>query len=175
LRSSVARAPPRPLNGITLAAMKARNTIHEDFVARFHSGDRPTPATDAEVDSVEAGLGTKLPGAFRAFMTRFGPVHTPGILDQITERGLDHPDIQEFLSASEAVENTKGYWSAGMPDHVIGIASDCMGNMIGFGRSSERPDDAPVLFFDHDLVEVSEIAPSFDSFLDWYLDHLNGS
>jgi hypothetical protein len=158
-----------------LAAMGPRTTIHEDFVSRFHLGDRPKPVTDAELGSVEAGLDTKLPASFREFMTRFGPVHTPRIFDEIADRGLDHPDIQEFLSAEDAVENTKGYWSAGMPDDVIGVASDCMGNMIGFRRSRERHDDAPVLFFDHDIVEVSEIAPTFDGFLDWYLGHLNGS
>jgi cell wall assembly regulator SMI1 len=155
--------------------MGHRTTIHETFVARFHFGELAKPATDAELDSVEAALDTKLPTAFREFMTRFGPIHTPLILDGITDRGLDHPDVQDFLSAREAVENTKGYWSAGMPADVIGIASDCMGNMIGFLRSRERCDDAPVVFFDHDFVKVSEIASSFDGFLDWYLGHLNGS
>ena len=155
--------------------MGPRTTIHERFVTRFHFGEPPTPMTDAELDSVDAALDTRLPASFREFMTRFGAVHTPRILDEINDRGLDHPDVQEFLSAKEAIEGTKGYWSAGMPDHVIGVASDCMGNMIGFGRSHERRDDAPVLFFDHDFVEVSEIAPSFDSFLDWYLGHLDGS
>jgi hypothetical protein len=67
------------------------------------------------------------------------------------------------------------YRSAGMPQDVIGVASDCMGNMIGFRRNGERCDDAPILFFDHDIVEVSEMAPSFDGFLDWYVVHLNGS
>jgi hypothetical protein len=152
--------------------MEPRNTIHDSFVARFHFGDPPKPLTDAELDSVETGLDTKLPVAFREFMTRFGPVYTPRILGEISRRDLDHPDVQDFLSAMEAVEGTKGYWSAGMPDDVIGVASDCMGNMIGFRRSRERLDDAPVLFFDHDFVEVSEIAPSFDHFLDWYLGHL---
>ena len=163
------------MNADPLAAMGDRTTIHERFVARFHFGDRPQPVTEPELDSVEAALDTKLPAAFREFITRYGPVHTPRVLDEIADRGLDHSDIQQFLSAKDAIENTKGYWSAGMPNDVIGVASDCMGNMIGFRRNRERRDDAPVVFFDHDFVEVSEIAPSFDSFLDWYLGHLNGS
>jgi len=61
-----------------------------------------------------------------------------------------------------------------MPDDIIGVASDCMGNMIGFRRQAETSDDAPVVFFDHDFVEVSELARSFDEFLSWYLDHLKG-
>ena len=59
-----------------------------------------------------------------------------------------------------------------MPDDIIGVASDCMGNMIGFRRQAETSDDAPVVFFD--FVEVSELARSFDEFLSWYLDHLKG-
>jgi len=154
--------------------MLSRTAIHEAFVARFHFGKQPEPATDAELDSIENALETKLPTAYRQFMTRFGVVHTPRILDEIVERALSHPDVQDFLSAKEVVECTKMYWSAGMPQHVIGVASDCMGNMIGFQNTHDRRDDAPVLFFDHDFVEVSEIARSFDEFLAWYLDHLNG-
>lgn len=61
-----------------------------------------------------------------------------------------------------------------MPDDIIGVASDCMGNIIGFRRQTEPSEDAPVVFFDHDFVEVYELAPSFDEFLTWYLDHLKG-
>jgi SMI1 / KNR4 family (SUKH-1) len=155
--------------------MKTRPTIHERFVTRFHLGDRPQPLSDADLDFVEAALNTKLPSAFRQFMTRFGPVQTPHILDEITRRNVNHPDVQDFLTVEEAIKGTKGYWSAGMPEDLIGIASDCMGNMIGFRRARKRYDDAPVVFFDHDFVVVSEIAPSFDSFLNWYLVHLAGS
>jgi hypothetical protein len=150
--------------------MESRTTIHERFVDRFHFGKPAPPMTDAELDGIEVGLNTKLPKTFRAFMRRFGPLYTPSVLDDITNADLDQPDIQEFLSAKKAIEATKGYWSAGMPDNVIGVASDCMGNMIGFLRSAKRADDAPVVFFDHDFVKVSEIAPSFDSFLKRYLD-----
>jgi hypothetical protein len=87
---------------------------------------------------------------------------------------MDHPDIQEFLKPKEAIQNTKLYWSAGMPENVIGIASDCMGNMIGFHRQATPSDDAPVVFFDHDFVKVRQLASSFDEFLSWYLDHLKG-
>lgn len=155
--------------------MRTRTAIHERFVTQFHFGERPTPAAEAELDSVEAGLDTKLPAAFREFMTRFGPVHTPRISEEIADRALEHPDVQEFMAASDAIEHAEGFWSAGMPKDVIGVASDCTGNVIGFRRSGERRDDAPVLLFDHDFVTVSEVASSFDSFLEWYLDHLTGS
>jgi hypothetical protein len=155
--------------------MRTRADIHESFVARFHLGGHRTPVTKEKLDAVEAALNTKLPAAYRAFMAHHGVVHSPGIVEEIVNKNLEpHPDVQDFLEPQEAINNTRGYWSAGMPENVIGIASDCMGNMIGFERQDSVRDDAPVLFFDHDFVEVHEIAPSFDDFLAWYLDNLKG-
>jgi hypothetical protein len=87
---------------------------------------------------------------------------------------MNHVDIQEFLKPKEAIEHTKANWSGEMPADIIGFASDCMGNMIGFRRQSTPSNDSPVVFFDHEYVEVSEVSPSFDEFLTWYMDHLKG-
>ncbi len=127
-----------------------------------------------KLDKIDEALNTRLPESYRQFMMRHGAVYTPSILDEIADRKLGKPDIQEFLTAKQAIENTKMYWSGGMPADVIGFASDCMGNMIGFRRQSASSDDSPVVFFDHDHVEVSEIFSSFDEFLGWYLDNLKG-
>lgn len=154
--------------------MRTRTAIHRDFVARFHIGERHGPVSDAQLDGIESELATKLPKAFRQFMTQHGPVYTPDTLSEIADGNIDHPDVQNVLDPAEAIEGTKGYWSAGMPKDVIGVASDCMGNMIGFRRQATMSDDAPVVFFDHDFVELDEIAPSFDEFLAWYLDNLKG-
>jgi hypothetical protein len=125
--------------------MASRNHIHAEFVARFHIGDPPSPATDREIDRIGTELNTAIPAVYRRFMTQYGPVSA-----------------------------TKAYWSAGMPSDVIGVASDCMGNLFGFRRQTGTIDDAPVVFFDHDFVEVSEMADSFDEFLQWYLDNIDG-
>ncbi|MCX7417970.1 MAG: SMI1/KNR4 family protein [Planctomycetia bacterium] len=154
--------------------MRARADIHNEFVARFHFGNRPPSVTDLQIDVIEAELDCKLPNAFREFLTQYGAVYTPIILDEISEKGIDHPDVQDFLGPRAAIDATKGDWAAGMPSNVIGIASDCMGNMIGFWRQHEISDDAPVVFFDHDFVDVKELAHSFDEFLSWYLNHLSG-
>jgi len=154
--------------------MRSRSVIHDDFVARFHVGERPVPVMDEQLAVIEQELRTNLPVAFRQFMTRHGAVYTPTIHDEIAEHDIEHSDIQNILAPEEAIEGTKGYWSAGMPEDVIGIASDCMGNMIGFRRRSSASDDSPVVYFDHDFVEVSQIAVGFDELLVWYLDHLKG-
>src|SRR5260370_20794320 len=145
--------------------MRSRTAIHHDFVARFHFGERHGPVSDAQLDAIEVELDKRLPTAYREFMTRHGPVYTPDTLKEIADGNIDHPDIQNVLDPSEAIEGTKAYWSGGMPDDLIGIGSDCMGNMIGFHRREKPSDDAPVVFFDHDFVEAYEFAPSFDYYL----------
>lgn len=154
--------------------MRTRTDIHRDFVDRFHIGDCQGPVSEAQLDRIESELATKLPIAFRQFMTKYGPVYTPDTLSEITEGKIDHPDIQYILDPAEVIEGTKGYWVAGMPEDVVGVASDCMGNLIGFRRQSKVSDDAPVVFFDHDFIEVDQIANSFDEFLAWYIDNLKG-
>jgi hypothetical protein len=101
-------------------------------------------------------------------------VYTPGILKEIVAKNLDHADLQNIEEPKEVIEGTKACWSGGMPGDVIGIMRDCMGNAIGFRRQSTASDDTPIIFFDHEFVEVYEVAPSFDAFLTWYLDHLEG-
>lgn len=154
--------------------MRTRTDIHDCFVSRFHAGKRLVPVAARQLDKIEEALNTRLPEAYRQFMTRHGAVYTPSILDEVADGKLAKPDIQEFLKPKQAIENTKLYWSGGMPTDVIAVASDCMGNMIGFRRQLASSDDSPVVFFDHDYVEVSELSPSFDEFLAWYLDNLNG-
>lgn len=158
----------------SLVAMRTRTDIHDGFVSRFHAGKRPARIAARQLDKIDEALNTRLPEAYRQFMMRHGAVYTPSILDAVTDAKLGMPDIQEFLKPKQVIENTKMCWSGEMPNDVIGFASDCMGNMIGFRRQSASSDDAPVVFFDHEYVEVSELSPSFDVFLAWYLDNLKG-
>src|SRR5262245_40191123 len=101
--------------------MLQRAEFHAEFVRRSHLGEPPKGFDDLDLDAIEQGLDTMLPVAFRQFVRSHGAVHTDSILDALVERELNHPDIQEVLSPEECVANTKGYWSAGMPRHVIGI------------------------------------------------------
>ena len=153
----------------------SRRDIHARFVARFRTDDAALPVTAQHLDAIETKLRTQLSLSYRSFMTTYGRIHTPQIVKEISDRELDHPDVQDFLGPQEAIDGTTGYWSAGMPEDIIGIASDCMGNMFGFARALHRLDDAPVFFFDHDFVTVHDVAPSFDALLSWYLDNLNHS
>ncbi|TWT85211.1 SMI1 / KNR4 family protein [Posidoniimonas polymericola] len=152
--------------------MPDRDKLQAMFVARFHVGDPPVPATEQQVESLGVELSTAVPEAYLSFITRFGAVYTPHILDAIVDAALDYSDVQNFLTVEQAITDTKAYWAAGMPEDVIGIASDCMGNFFGFRRQGAKSDDAPVVFFDHDFVDVSTVADSFDAFLTWYVENI---
>lgn len=154
--------------------MRTRPEIHAEFVKRFHFGKRCKSVPAEKLDAIEAALKTHLPASYREFMQRHSVVYTPSILDEITAKKLHRSDLQEFFKPKDVIEYTQMSWSGGMPDDVIGFASDCMGSMFGFLRQALPSDDSPVVFFDHDYVTVEEIAPSFDEFLSWYLDHLQG-
>jgi hypothetical protein len=153
-------------------SMDQRAELQNRFVMRFHFGSPPTPIPEQQLNAIETELNTKLPEAYREFMMRHGEIYTPGILDSIVAKEIDHPDVQNFLSPREVMDGTRAYWSGGMPDDVIGIASDCMGNMIGFRRHPMSSDDQPMVFFDHDFLDVHVISSSFDELLQWYLDNL---
>lgn len=88
--------------------MRTRTDIHRDFVERFHTGERQGPVSDAQLDGIESELATKLPKAFRQFMTQHGPVYTPDMLSEIADGNIDHPDIQNILDPAEAIEGIKG-------------------------------------------------------------------
>lgn len=152
--------------------MDRRTALHDRFDAKFHFGDPPSPVSAEALGQLETDLKTKLPASYGAFMTHHGALFTPDILTAIADKQPDRVDVREFFQPKQAVDTTKSYWSAGMPRDFIGIAGDSMGNLIGFQRQSEPSDDAPVLFFDHDFVQVSRLATSFDDFLSWYLDNL---
>ena len=154
--------------------MADRNSLHQQFTDAFHAGDASTPATDAQLDAANAACRITLPTAFRAFAKSVGNVYTPNILDAITDRDLDHPDVQNFMLVTDIAAETSAYWQAGMPHNVVAFASDGMGNLFAFSRDVHDvvPDDAPVLFFDHDFMTVETVADSFDAFLSWFLDNI---
>jgi hypothetical protein len=73
-------------------------------------------------------------------------------------------------------DQQKASWSAGMPDDLIAFGNDSSGNLFCFKRhmpQAVRQDDLPVWFFDHDFVDVSQVAESFDGWLLSYLKLLD--
>jgi hypothetical protein len=148
------------------------SSTFENFVTRFNRRKDLVPALESDLVFMESALNTVLPSSYRQFVLTYGAVFTPSLLNLIVGHKLELFDVQNITSPREAVEGTTAYWSGGMPDDFIGFANDCMGNLFGFKRVTPpavRPADAAVYVFDHDFVEVFEVAPSFEALLASYL------
>jgi hypothetical protein len=149
-----------------------RADIHKLFVFEFHQGTLPAPATVSDVRRVERELGTALPQSYLTFIQTHGSVRTPSLLSLIADGEHESGDLMVICEIAEVIKGTRGYWSAGMSDQLIGFASDSMGNLFCFRRvepGSHRMDDAEVWFFDHEFCKVKKIADGFDAWLFSYL------
>ena len=155
-----------------------RAEIHSRFVETFASDyhERSIPEV-ADLLKVEKALGTTFPQSYVDFITTHGSVLTPSLLDLVTGGESEEApegasfDIREFIAAEEVGDAAEAYWSGGMDEAVVPIASDCMENVFGFSKSvlEKRPDDLPVMVFDHDFVTVGEEHSSFDGWLNSFL------
>ena len=157
-----------------------REQIHTSFVSRFSAPRLKTTVaiTASDLNRIEQALGITFPTAYCAFLTKHGPVYTPGVLSASVGRDSDQPpdgasfDVQEFLEPNQIIETHQLYSSGGMEDWLVPIAMDCMGNVFGFKREQchPRPDDSPVFLFDHDFCEIHQEADSFDAWLASFLN-----
>jgi len=157
----------------------SRQEIHSSFVTRFAAPriEPVAPITAEHLRRVEQDLKVTFPTAYLAFLTQHGPVFTPSILDLVTGGESEQApegasfDVQEFFEPKQIVETHRLYSSGGMEDWLVPVAMDCMGNVFGFRREERhpRPDDCPVLFFDHDYCKIHQEADGFDEWLASFL------
>ena len=158
--------------------MDARTRLYGDFAARFACDGLHGPARPCdplELDRAEVALETHLPTSYRQFLCAHGPLYVPDLWDAVVERDLGAHPLSEFLTPEQVVNDTRLYWSGGMPKDFVGVAGDFMGNLFGFQRTAMngvRPDDLPVSLFDHDYVRVDPVASSFDVWLKWFIEHV---
>ena len=105
-------------------------------------------------------------------MQKHGAVQTPSVLSLIVDGEHEQWDVMSISKIAELIEGTKGYWSAGMSEQLVGFASDSMGNLYCFRRvasKTPRADDSEVWFFDREFCSDSKVADSFD---EWLLSYL---
>ena len=159
-----------------------RAQIHREFVEKY-SEPRMKEAIQVTPDvfvPIENALSVTFPSAYLEFITRYGPVFTPKLLDAIvtsresgTKEETEVFDVKEFLEPTAIIESHRLNVSGGMEDWLVPVAMDCMGNSFGFKREkySARPDDSPVFLFDHDFCQIIQVAESFDNWLAGFLGY----
>ena len=142
-------------------------------------GHPPEPQTAEMISTLEAEFGVFLPETYCKFMRGVGKLWVPHILSSVVEFEVPLPSLQDFWSSTEAIENTRNWRAAGLPLYLVAFANDASGNLFCIDQklcSPIRLQDAPVMFWDHDFDETSEVAPSLVAFLEQYvrLEKVNG-
>ncbi len=123
--------------------------------------------TPAALDGAEQRLGTLLPAAYRAGVLALGaPSTRVSLLKTIVDQDIDIADVQDFFPPFDIVRFTEEWRTLGLPQDLIAFASDCSGNLFCFKTeaSQERPQDAPVWLWNHEVNRARRVASSFE---DW--------
>lgn len=136
---------------------------------RWSAPDEPTiPVAEGDLAEAERALSFVFPAPYREAVLADGlPLLTTRLWDDIEESGRDLAHLADFLTPEEMVSLTRDYRDGGMPDGVVTFANNSGGNLFVFRVDAK--DDA-VWMFDHDVVDLKPVAPSFEDWLNAYCD-----
>lgn len=142
-----------------------------DFASKWSDPEYPPePVLAADLTRAEELLGGRLPADYRDAIVGIGlPRPTGALLHSVCEEQADFADVADFLSADEMISSTQAWREMGMPEDMIAFAADCMGNLFAFGIAPPSP-SSEVWFFDHETGETALVAPSFEDWIQQYLD-----
>lgn len=142
-----------------------------DFASKWsHPEYPPEPVLVADLTRAEEVLGGRLPADYRDAIVGIGlPRPTGALLHSVCEEQADFADVADFLSADQMISSTQAWRDMGLPGAMIAFASDCMGNLFAFDSAAPTPSSG-VWFFDHDTGETALVAPSFEAWIQQYLD-----
>jgi hypothetical protein len=154
-----------------------RTSLYRQFVDRFRpaaSRCRVARVTQADIDAAESVIGCTLPTSYRTFVTEVGA----GENDEPDDLSLR---VAEIWEPELIVRQVNEEWWAPIPADLTGgqpVASDVAWNHLTpfaseqshgfwfcFPRVPDRPDDAPVFFFNHDGGDIERVAEGFDDMI----------
>lgn len=142
-----------------------------DFASKWsHPEYPPEPVLAADLARAEELLGGSVPADYRDAIVGIGlPRPTGALLHSVCEEQADFADVADFLSAGEMISSTQTWREMGLPEDMIAFASDSMGNLFAFDSAPLNPSSG-VWFFDHETGETALVAPSFEDWIQQYLD-----
>lgn len=144
--------------------------LFEKFIARWvHPNYPPRPVQAWEFTEVEVRFGP-LPKAYKEAISKYGaPAPSAALLETIVDNQLDVDYVSEFHTPSEIISATTDWGPLGLPSDLVAFACDANGNLFCF-KPEDQPGSDAVWFFDHDLIEVYEVAPSFREWMRQFCD-----
>ena len=146
----------------------------DEFRQKWCNPDYPAePVSASELERIGFRLGFAFPPDYVAQITATGAVHTTlGLLHVIVETESELYNLSELHTASDILENTEGWRSAGMPTQLVAIGSDAGGNSFCFDmreQASPQHKSRAIYLWDHDFDETIQVAASFTSWIESYL------
>jgi hypothetical protein len=135
--------------------------------------NRPVQIEEVELRGVETKYGISLPEDYFTQVIAVGLPSAPALLDAILDRDLDLHDLSGLCTPKGIVEETEGWRPIGLPDHLLVIGWDCMGNKFCFDISEISDGIKPgaaIFFWDHDFDETTKIAESFSGWISSYIN-----
>ena len=141
-------------------------TALKQFAERFNKSDDAKASTQIDIDRLEHEFQISLPNDYKTFLSNFGNIWTPDILDLVVDNDLDINDVQQFWTIDKIIYDKHNEWTSNLSLDIIPFASDCMGNIFAFLRQDIKSptETANVYFFDHDFDTIEKIS---NSFTDW--------
>lgn len=144
------------------------------FAAKWtHPDDPPDRIERAEVRAAEEALGIRFPEDYVSEILSAGlPNPTRALLSAIVDREQDLPDLSKLYAPKEIIERTRADRVAGLPETLLPIGSDCMGNIFCFKEADLTQgavSSAPIYFWDHDIDASERVAGSFPDWIGQFL------
>lgn len=87
---------------------------------------------EIDLRKVETKCNISFPEDYFSQVIAVGLPWAPTLLTAIVDRNLDLHDLSNLCSPTEIVEETEGWRPIGMPDRLLVIGRDCMGNKFCF-------------------------------------------
>ncbi|RLJ40749.1 SUKH superfamily protein [Litoreibacter meonggei] len=137
-----------------------------------YEDEEPKKVSEADLRTAEINLKISFPNEYVEQVLAVGLPRGPKLLDAICDFEMDLHDLSEFCTPPEIVEETVSWHKIGLPDHLVVIATDCMGSKFCFDTAELKDgpkQSAAIYFWDHEMDETEKLA---DSFRNWILSYL---
>jgi len=145
--------------------------IFKTFYDQYNKNEFSKGELENDINQFEKDYSIRFPDDFRKFLLEFGNLWTPNILDLIVDNDSDLNDIQDFWKIERIRYDKAKEWTAQLEFDLIPIASDSMGNIIGYSTKEITyiNQNSTLYFFDHDFDTIEPINKSFTEMLKSYL------
>lgn len=140
------------------------------FSFRFNKNDKSKTASQEEILKLESLLKIRIPDDYKIFLANYGDLWTPSVLDILVDNDIDMPDIQQFWSVDEIIDDKLAGYTKQIAEDMVAFASDCMGNFYSFlSKDIKRQQlGAPIYYFDLEFDKMHLFANSFIDLIESY-------